>query len=135
MAYRVAGATEWYLGNFELTRAHLGQTLSMFDPQRDRDLTYRFGQDMGVTAMVFLALALWPLGETDRARRIGEEMLARAVASDHMLTTVFGHFQYALLHVAKRDAATTAPLAEAVVKLARDYGMPLYGAYGEFLQP
>jgi hypothetical protein len=29
----------------------LGQTLSMFDPQRDRDLTYRFGQDMGVTAM------------------------------------------------------------------------------------
>jgi len=90
---------------------------------------------LGVTAMAFLALALWPLGETDEARQIGEEMLARAVASDHMLTTVFGHFQYALLHVAKRDAATTAPLAEAVVKLARDYGMPLYGAYGEFLQP
>jgi predicted ATPase len=80
-------------------------------------------------------MALWLLGETDGARRIGEEMLARAVASDHMLTTVFGHFQYALLHVARRDAATTAPLAEAVVKLAREHGMPLYSAYGEFLQP
>jgi len=45
---------------------------------------------------------------------------ARAVASGHMLTTVFGHFQYALLPVARRDAATTAPLAEAVVKLARE---------------
>jgi hypothetical protein len=43
----------------------LEQTLAMFDPQRDRDLTYRFGQDMGVSAMVFMALALWPLGETD----------------------------------------------------------------------
>ena len=135
VAHRLAGATEWYLGNFELARAHLEQTLAMFDPQRDRDLTYRFGQDMGVSAMVFMALALWPLGETDEARRIGEEMLARAVASGHMLTTVFGHFQYALLHVARRDAATTAPLAEAVVKLAREHGMQLYSAYGEFLQP
>ena len=135
MAHRLAGVTEWYLGNFELARDHLGQTLAIFDPQRDRDLTYRFGQDMGVSAMVFMALALWPLGETDQARRIGEEALARAVASGHMLTTVFGHFQYALLHVARRDAATTAPHAEAVVRLAREHGMPLYSAYGEFLQP
>ena len=127
--------TEWYLGNFELARAHLEQTLAMFDPQRDHHLTYRFGRDTGVSAMVFMALTLWPLGETDQARRIGEEMLARAVASGHMLTTVYGHFQYALLHVARRDAATTAPLAEAVVKLAREHGMPLYSAYGEFLQP
>ena len=135
VAHRLAGVTEWYLGNFELARAHLGQTLAMFDPQRDRDLTYRFGQDMGVTAMVFMALALWPLGETNQARRIGEQALARAVASGHMLTTVYGHFQCALLHVARRDAVTTAPLAEAVVKLAREHGMALYSAYGEFLQP
>src|SRR5262249_24739742 len=59
VAYRLAGVTEWYLGNFELARAHLGQTLAMFDPQRDRDLTYRFGQDVGVSAMVIMALALW----------------------------------------------------------------------------
>jgi predicted ATPase len=135
VAHRLAGTTEWYLGNFELARAHLEQALAMFDPQRDRDLTYRFGQDTGVSAMVVLALALWPLGETDNARRIGEEMLTRAVASGHMLTRVFGHCQYALLHVARRDPATTAPLAEAVVKLAREHGMPLYSAYGEFLQP
>jgi len=135
VAHRLAGVTEWYLGNFELARAHLEQTLAMFDPQRDRDLTYRFGQDMGVSVMAFIDLALWTLGETNEARRIGEEMLARAVASSHMLTAVFGHFQYTLLHVVRRDAATTAPLAEAVVKLAREHGMPLYSAYGKFLRP
>jgi class 3 adenylate cyclase/predicted ATPase len=135
VAHRLAGTTEWYLGNFELARAHLEQTLAIFDPQRDHHLTYRFGRDTGVSAMVFMALTLWPLGETDRACRIGEEMLARAVASGHMLTTVYGHFQCALLHVARRDAATTAPLADAVVKLAREHGMALYSAYGEFLQP
>jgi predicted ATPase len=135
VAHRLAGTTEWYLGNFELARAHLEQTLAMFDPQRDRDLAYRFGRDTGVSAMVIMALALWPLGETDQARRIGKEALARAVASGHMLTTVYGHFQYALLHVAERDAAATAPLAETVVRLAREHGMALYSAYGEFLQP
>ena len=135
VAHRIAGVTEWYLGNFELARAHLGQTLAMFDPQRDSDLTYRFGQDVGVAAMVIMALALWPLGEIAQARRMGEEGLARAVASGHMLTTVFGYFQYALLHVARRDAATTAPLAEAVMRLAREHGMQLYRAYGDFLQP
>jgi class 3 adenylate cyclase/predicted ATPase len=135
VAHRLAGTTEWYLGNFELARAHVGQALAMFDPVRDRDQSYRFGRDVGVSAMVFSALALWPLGETDEARRIGEEMLARAVASGHMLTTVYGHFQYALLHVARRDATATLPLAEAVVKLAREHGMPLYTAYGEFLHP
>ena len=31
VAHRVAGPTEWYLGNFELARAHLGQALAMFD--------------------------------------------------------------------------------------------------------
>ena len=135
VARRIAGTTEWYLGNFELARAQLEQTLAMVDSRRDHHLTYRFGRDTGVSAMVFMALTLWPLGETDRACRIGEEMLARALASGHMLTTVYGHFQCALLHVARRDAATTAPLAETVVNLAREHGMALYSAYGEFLQP
>jgi len=115
--------------------------VSVAEREREKEIfkggcpIYRFGRDTGVSAMVFMALALWPLGETDRACRIGEEMLARAVASGHMLTTVYGHFQCALLHVVRRDAATTAPLAEAVVKLAHEHGMALYSAYGEFLQP
>jgi hypothetical protein len=54
---------------------------------------------------------------------------------EHTLTTVYGHFQYALFHVARRDATATLPLAETVVKLAREHGMPLYCAYGEFLHP
>ena len=134
-AHRLAGITEWYFGNFKLARTHLEQALAMFDPERDRDIAYRFGRDTGVSAMVFLASVLWPLGEADEARRIGEEMLVRAAATGHTLTTVYGHFQYALVQVTKRDAAAALPLAEAVVKLAREHSMPLYTAYGEFLHP
>jgi class 3 adenylate cyclase/predicted ATPase len=135
VAHRIAGVTEWYLGNFAPARVHLEQALELFDPQRDADLTHRFGQDLGVSAMTFLAFVLWPLGETDRARRVGKEMLARAMASGHMLTLVYGHFQYAVLNVTSRNPAETAPHAKAIADLAREHGMQLYSAYGSFLEP
>jgi hypothetical protein len=42
----------------------------MFDPERDRDLAYRFGQDIGVAFMNYLAFAVWPLGEIARAQQL-----------------------------------------------------------------
>ena len=48
-------------------RTHLKQAAAIFDPG-DRDLAFRFGQDVGVSAMVYLAMVL-ALGEVDRARR------------------------------------------------------------------
>ena len=38
--------------------------------ERDRDLAFRFAQDTGVSAMIVLALTLWPLGEIKRALAI-----------------------------------------------------------------
>jgi hypothetical protein len=43
-----------------------------------------------------------------------------AVASDCMLTKVLAHFQYALLHVIRRDAATTAPLLLGITYDSKD---------------
>ena len=37
-----AGTTNWYAGDFEEALVHLDQALAIFDPQRDRDLAYRF---------------------------------------------------------------------------------------------
>ena len=48
-------------------RDHFERALALFQPGRDDDLAFRFGQDPGVAAMLYLALALWPLGEVDRA--------------------------------------------------------------------
>jgi hypothetical protein len=39
----------------------------MFQPGRDDDLAFRFAQDAGVAAMLYLALTLWPLGDIGRA--------------------------------------------------------------------
>jgi class 3 adenylate cyclase/predicted ATPase len=135
VAHRIAGLTDWYLGKFAPARVHLEQALALFDPQRDADLAYRFGQDPIVSAMTFLAYVLWPLGEIDRAQQVAKEMLARAVASGHLLTQVYGRFQYAVLNVTIRNPAETARHANAIADLAREHGMQLYRAYGGFLDP
>ena len=53
--------------NTREARDHLERALALFQPGRDDDLAFRFGQDPGVAAMIYLALVLWPLGEVERA--------------------------------------------------------------------
>ena len=57
----------WFAGEYREARDHLERALAMFQPGRDDDLAFRFGQDPGVAAMPYLALVLWPLGEVERA--------------------------------------------------------------------
>ena len=67
VAYRAAGINSWFAGDYREARDCLERALALFQPVRDDDLTYRFGHDEGVAAMLFLALALWPLGDIERA--------------------------------------------------------------------
>ncbi len=50
IAHRLNGETHWFEGNFLEARADLGQALTIFDPERDCELAFRFGQDIIVTA-------------------------------------------------------------------------------------
>ena len=55
VAHRIDGVTQWFAGEFVEAREHLEQALAIFDPERDRDLAFRFGQDVGVSAMAYSA--------------------------------------------------------------------------------
>jgi hypothetical protein len=67
VAHRVLGATHWSAGEYVEARDHLERALALFEPTRDDDLAFHFGQDAGVAAMFYLAFALWPLGYVERA--------------------------------------------------------------------
>ncbi len=77
VAHRAYGVTQWFTGNYVEARAHFEKAAAIFDPERDRDLAFRFGQDVGVSATVYLAIALFPLGEVDRARELADATAAR----------------------------------------------------------
>jgi hypothetical protein len=65
VGHRIMGATHWFAAEFVEARAHLEQAVAIFDPSRDADLAFRYGQDIGVSASAYSAIALWPLGEID----------------------------------------------------------------------
>ena len=81
---------------FVAARDQLEEALAIFNAERDRDLAFRFGQDVGVAALAFSALALWPLGEVGLAEERMKQMTARATKSGHVGTAAYGHFRAAL---------------------------------------
>ena len=134
IAHRLAGTTNWYAGDFEEARVHLEHALAIFDPQRDRDLAYRFGHDVGVAEMAYLAMVRWSLGEVDRARRLAEEMVTQAIQTGHIPTVVYGHMHNAIFEL-MRESPGAAPHVEAFFDLARQHAMPNWLAYGRFFEP
>ena len=135
IAHRLAGTTNWYAGDFEEALVHLDQALAIFDPQRDRDLAYRFGHDVGVAEMAYLAMVRWSLGETDRAHQLAAEMVTQAIQTGHIPTVVYGHMHKAIFELMRRNPSGAAPHVEVFVDLARQHVMPNWLAYGRFFEP
>ena len=135
IAHRLNGVTNWFSGNFEEALIHLEQALTIFDPKRDRDLAFRFGQDIGVSAMAYSALVLWPFGQVERAHQLAESMAARASQCGHAATAVYGAFHTIILQIVSRSPVRAASHTETIVRLARDHGMPMWIAICGFLEP
>ena len=132
VAHRAAGATCWFAGEYAQARDHFERALALFEPGRDDDMAFRFGQDPGVSAMAFFALALWPAGETDRAASLMSRMLARIASLTHGNTIALGHMlaaQFALmLGGAMRGEANFFELA----RIASAHDLPQFRAFGMF---
>ena len=67
VAHRAAGMDLLFAGEYREARSHLERALALFEPGRDDDLAFRFGQDPGVAAMPTWRFTSWALGEVERA--------------------------------------------------------------------
>ena len=134
VAHRAAGATRWFAGEYREARDHFERALALFQPGRDDDLAFRFGADAGVGAMGFLAIASWPLGEVDRAISFNDRMQTRMANLTHVGALAVGRMFAAMFELMRGDHARAAANAFELVRLARQYDMSLYLAYGVFLE-
>ena len=134
VAHRAYGVTQWFAGDFIEARSHLERAVAIFDPERDRDLAFRFGQDVGVSATVYLAIALWPLGQVDRAREIADATAARIAKLSHLATSTYGLMHCAMFEIIGRKVDRAAPLARALSSVAHEHGIALWVAFGAFLE-
>ena len=125
VAHRVAGFTCWFAGEYREARDHLERALALFQPGRDDDLAFRFGQDAGVGAMAYLAIVSWPLGEIDRAISLIDRMQTRIAGLTHVGTLAVGRVLAAMFELMRGDHARAAPNAFELARLAREHDLPL----------
>jgi hypothetical protein len=124
------GFTCLWQGDFIEAQANLVEALSIYDPDRDREDTFRFGQDTGAIARACLANTKWQLGEVGPARALIEEALAHAIETRHVPTLVITYFYRAHFEIVRGDAGAARSDAEMVVELSQENAMTQFTAWG-----
>jgi predicted ATPase len=110
------------------------RALALFQPGRDDDLAFRFGLDVGFTVLICSAIALWPLGEVERAMSLFESAQARLAAITHAGTLAFGRQHSALFELMRRDRVRAAQSALELARLAREHDLTMFRAFATFFE-
>jgi tetratricopeptide (TPR) repeat protein len=134
VAYRAAGKTCWFVGQYLEARDHFDRALALFQPGRDDDLAFRFGHDEGVAAMIDLAFVSWALGEVDRAVALIDRAQERIADLTHTGTHAYGKFHAGAFYLMRGDRGRAAENAFEVARLAREYDLNLWRALGVFFE-
>jgi predicted ATPase len=134
VAHRASGITHWFAGEYREAREHLERALALFVPGRDDDLAFTFGQDTGGTAMLYLAMTLWPLGDIGRAASLVRDAARRIMGLVHIGTRANGTTLTALFELMCGDLVRAAHHAIELSKLTLEHDLPFYRAFAVFLE-
>ena len=134
VAHRVLGTTHCFAGEYADARDHLERALALFQPGRDDDLAFRFGQDAGVAAMCYLAIASWPLGSVRRAVSLVDGAHERLASVAHIGTHPYAKLHAAMFDLMRGDRARAAQNGSEAARLGREHDLPLWRAYGSFFE-
>jgi predicted ATPase len=129
-AHRVLGQTCLWQADFKEAQTHFEEALKIYDPERDREVKFRFGMDTGAGSRALLAVVKWLFGDTARARELIESALVLAAKFDHVGTLAPICYHRAELEILRGDAGLAPHFANMLLELSRERGMPLFLALG-----
>ena len=123
-----------FFGSDQVTaRAHLEQSLRLYDVQQSPSPLFTGGYEARVTTLLFLAFALWMLGYAEQARQRSQEALAQAQQMEHTPSLAWAQLYTTILSQHRRDIANTQTYAEALMALATAQGFGHRVAQGRLL--
>jgi class 3 adenylate cyclase/predicted ATPase len=134
VAHRAAGITHWFAGEYRQAQECLERALALFQPGRDDDLAFTFGQDAGAAVMLYLAYTLWALGEVERAASLVVDAEARLAALGHIGTRAHGRMHTAMFALMGGDLSRAELNAVELARLTREHDLQMWGAWGVFLE-
>jgi tetratricopeptide (TPR) repeat protein len=134
IAHRVLGFTHLFAGEFAEARNHLERALALFEPGRDDDLAFYFGKDASVAAMLYLAVTLWPLGDTERSVFLVGAAEARIAGLTHIFTRAYAKLYTAVFELMRGDISRAAPNAAELDRLSGEHELPFLRAFAVLLE-
>jgi predicted ATPase len=134
VGHRLVGSSLLLTGNYPAALSHLDRAVALYQPEEHRELAFRFGADIGITAISARALALWHRGYFDQARRAADEGLRHARQSVHRHTLAYALIYLGLTAISARWIAETEKAGNELVSLTREHGFALFLGYGLLLQ-
>ncbi len=133
-AHFALGVSLLWHGEVVPARAHLEQSLALYNPQEHRALAFRAGIDPGAWCLSHASQALWLLGYPDQALRRSHDALRLAQEVSHPPSLAAVLFYVAFIHGYRREAPATQECAEAAMALASAHGLPQWLTVGQLLR-
>jgi predicted ATPase len=133
-AHRAMGQTLYWLGELAPARAHLEQSVALYDPQQHHGLAFQYGEDPRVGCLSFLAHVLWYLGYPDQALARIHEAIPLGQELSHPFSLAHALEFAVWLHQYRREGPATQERAEAAMTLCREQGFPFFLSQGMILR-
>ncbi|HVH06610.1 MAG TPA: hypothetical protein VNE71_11480, partial [Myxococcota bacterium] len=130
VAHCLAGLPLLSLADFAAARAHLEQGVALYSFELHRLLSLEHGDDPGLTALAFLAVALWLCGAPDQALARIREAQALAAQLDAPYAHAFAQTFSAWIHVRRGEVDETLACCDALTPLAAEHGFAFLLAEG-----
>jgi predicted ATPase/DNA-binding winged helix-turn-helix (wHTH) protein len=121
--------TSQQIGEFALALEHFEKALSLYDPEQDRDDSFRYTGNPGVSMQCFAAWVLWFLGQPDQALHRMQEALtvAHELSEPHSLAHAL--FFASILYQLRREERLAQEHAEAAIAVSSEHRLALYQAH------
>ena len=128
------GTALYLLGELVMARAHLEQSIALYNSQQQHRFLSGIGMEAGVSARSIGSFVLWESGYPDQAlEKIGEALtLAREVA--HPTSLIYASIFAGWVHTWRGEAQAGLELADAAIALSREQGFPSWSAVATIIR-
>jgi class 3 adenylate cyclase/predicted ATPase len=134
-AHLALGNTFLYTGHLLSAREHIELGISLYDPERDRPLTFRYGgTNAGVVVLSHASRVLWLLGYPDQALERGNEALALAQGLSQPASLAFARVFVGVLHQFRGEVRAAQENSESLIALCAEYGLTNWLAFATIVR-
>jgi class 3 adenylate cyclase/predicted ATPase/energy-coupling factor transporter ATP-binding protein EcfA2 len=128
VGHRIMGSSLLLTGDIAGSQDHFDHALTLYDPVKHRELATRFGQDIGVSILMFRSCALWLLGYPEAAIADADRAVADARQIGHAASLMLALAN--LSHMLCGHYARAKTLVDELVALADDKSAVWWKALG-----